>query len=158
MKIRRNKKENVSEELYSLAKAGASIHQILSKLKTVSYDEAESAIQRVAEDNKDSGPAHRANLRNVIREQATGALAVISKMAQDEKQRPEVRLRAAETMLKYACNFIDESVMRSWQERPDLSVNIQPTLFDFGPVIDESGDISFRGETRLMLVPNDNDD
>jgi hypothetical protein len=153
--VQSKKKQEVSEELYRYARSGASVHQILSKIKTITYEEAQRAVQQVAEDNKTASPAHRANLRNVIREQAMGALEIISKIARDETQKSEVRLKAAETMLKYASEFIDETVMRSWQERPDTNVEIQQTIFDFGPLVEANGDIAFRGQSRLLLIESE---
>lgn len=155
--MQRKRRQEVSEKLYRLARAGGSVHQILTEIPNVTYAEAEAAIKEVSEDNKAAGPAHRSNLRNVIREQAMGAISVIYKVANEKETTPAIRLRAAETLLKYACDFMDETVMRSWQERPDTSVELQPTIFDFGPVIEENGEISFRGESRLMLVPPTDD-
>lgn len=159
MKQRKAQKD-VSPEIYKLAKAGASVHQILSVPGLrATFEDAERAVQQAAEDNKLAGPAHRANLRNLMLEQTRGAIAVIAKMADDSigvsKLKPELRLKAAETILKYAAHFMDESVMRSWQERPDSNVELQPTIFDFGPVIEANGEISFRGETKLVLVSQD---
>lgn len=154
-----SKKKNQAE-IYHFAKQGASIHQLLLKFPSLTVAEAQNAIREVAEDNKTAGPAHRANLRNAIREQGMIAIGMIANIAKDSAVSVEVRLKAATEILKHSVHFSDETVMRSWQERPDTSVTLQPTLFDFGPIIDEDGGIGFRGETvpMLQLVPPENED
>lgn len=143
-------------EIANLATRGASVYQILNQVRGATFIEAETIIKRVAEDLKKSGPAHRLALRNSIRETGALALSVLSSMAQDDELKPELRLRAAETLLRHAADMSDESVLRSWQERPDESEKIQPTIFDFGPVIEVTGEIGFRGESRLAVVPDEN--
>lgn len=154
--MRRTKRKELDADVYRNAKAGASPHQLLVKFPGLTFEDAIAAVEIVAEDNKQAGASHRANLRNMIREQAQGALGLIMQLARDESQKPELRLRAAETLLKHASAFIDESVMRSYHERPsDAGLDMQQTIFDFGPTIDEEGAITFTGRPNLRVVNED---
>lgn len=148
------------EDAYKLARLGGSVHQICAKIP-ISLDEAAYIVQSVAQDNIEAGPAHRANLRAMIREKAGVAINIIAKIAMDENEETTVRLRASESLLKHASTFIDESVMRSWHEQQPQVKNgnkpIEMTIFDFGPVISDNGDIAFQGKPRLVTIAENND-
>jgi len=160
-KIRKKSKANLvnsEREMYALAASGASVYQILSEIRGVTFEQAQECVKRIAEDLKSSGPAHRVVMRNAIRETGQLALELISGFAKDESLPIQFRLKAAETLLKHAADMSDETVMRSWQERPADSGKLQPTIFDFGPVLEPGGEIGFRAETRLAIVPAEESD
>lgn len=155
-------------EVVAAIRQGASPHQVARQWQ-LSLQEAVEYCEAVANEIKSGGIAHRVALRGHLRDQAATAIQTIREVMVnrrpsatpgekpvdflgDKKEREiaNLRLKAADLILKHAVRFIDEDVVRGFIEQPAL--NLQETLFDFVDEFEDSGATKLTARERLKLV------
>jgi hypothetical protein len=167
-KQKRKSQNRDDEQIINAVRAGASTHMLARQFK-LTIEEASDYIESVAAETKEGGIAHRIMLRSLLRDQTPTAVRVINEMMTGVKRDQEtgrivniletkldiekanLRLKAADTILKHAARFIDEDVVRGFIEQPAPS-GLQETLFDFESEIRDDGSTVLTAKPALRLA------
>lgn len=154
--IKKHKKKS-DPDILKAVRSGASAHAIAGHFQ-LTIEEAGAYVDAVASEIKQSGFAHRVNLRALIRDQTSSATRTLAEIMSNKDgilnsaigcTQAMIRMRAADAILKHAVKFIDEDVVRGFVEQPELPV--QQTLFDYVSEVEDGG-VKLIAREHLRLV------
>jgi urease gamma subunit len=155
------------EAIVAALRAGASPHMIARNWK-LTMPEAVALSEAVANEVKDGGASHRVLIRGLLREQASQAVRTVREImdgtridaegnrvnilaTKEGREIANVRLKAAESIMRMASRFIDEDVVRGYMEQPQ-NPELQETLFDFDSQVRDDGSTVLVAKPSLKLV------